>query len=248
MVGSAQDLGRVRVRYRSGTGRAVETTLDRVEVDEVAAGLPVREFRWVKGQRHYSGWYWSATTGGMLVYESLLERDRLLLADFASDVVAIAAQPFQLLGADGDRLRRHVPDIVLVHAGGGVTVVDVKPAHRLADPAVRAVFEWTDRLATVRGWAFEVWSGAEAALLANVRFLAGYRRPAVVERELAPAVLAAIVSQPTIGAVEQALRATAEPRRVRPVVLHLLWAGRLMADLKVPLNAATVLHVTGSQR
>jgi len=63
----------VAVRYRSGTGMEVESTLDRVVVDEVVGGLPVREFRWYKGRRHYSGWYWSSKTRRMVVYESRLE-------------------------------------------------------------------------------------------------------------------------------------------------------------------------------
>ena len=61
---------------------------------QLAAGRPWRVFRWRQGQAHYSGWYWSATTGGHVVYESRLELARLLLADFDPQVTAIAAQPF----------------------------------------------------------------------------------------------------------------------------------------------------------
>src|SRR5262245_54677729 len=71
----------VVVRYRGSDGGFVETSLDRLPVDEVLAGLPVREFRSYRGRRHYSGWYWSATTGGHVVYESRLELARILLAD-----------------------------------------------------------------------------------------------------------------------------------------------------------------------
>jgi hypothetical protein len=39
----------------------------------LAAGRPWRVFRWRQGQAHYSGWYWSATTGGHVVYEGRLE-------------------------------------------------------------------------------------------------------------------------------------------------------------------------------
>jgi hypothetical protein len=99
-VGYAREGGLVRVRYRSGAGDAVETTLDRVDVGEVVAGLPVGEFRWVKGQRHYSGWYWSSTTGGLVVYESRLELARVMLADFCPEVVGIAAQPMQRRRSD----------------------------------------------------------------------------------------------------------------------------------------------------
>ena len=116
--------GRVRVRYRRSDGQFADTTLDRVPVDDVMAGLPVREFRSYKGRQHYSGWYWSATLRRLVVYESRLELARIMLADFDPYVTGIAAQPFLLTGADGSRVRRHVPDLLLAGADGGVTVVD----------------------------------------------------------------------------------------------------------------------------
>src|SRR5579859_62894 len=147
----------VRVTYRAGDGGVVETTLDRVAVGDVAGGLPVREFRWYKGRRHYSGWYWSATDKRLVAYESRLELARIMLADFDPAVTAIAAQPFRLTGLDGLGVRRHVPDILLADAGGGVTVVDVKAAGKRADAGVRAVMAWTREVAALRGWGFEEW-------------------------------------------------------------------------------------------
>ncbi|OFE15184.1 hypothetical protein BA895_22785 [Humibacillus sp. DSM 29435] len=76
--------------------------------------------------RHYPGWWWSATTGDLVGHESLSERDRLMLADFDRDVVAIASQPFGITGDTGDSSRRHVPDYLLRLAAGAVVVVDVK--------------------------------------------------------------------------------------------------------------------------
>jgi len=229
----------VAVRYRRDDGDLVESTLDRVSIESMVAGVPVREFRWYKGRRFYSGWYWSSTTGGLVAYESRLELARILLADFAPDVTGLAAQPFQLVGRDAGRLRRHIPDLLLVHPGGGVTVVDVKPAGKLDDPEVRAVFDWTARLCSLRGWAFEAWSGADAQLLANVGFLAGYRRSAVIATGLADAVLAAAGDTSTIGAVERALAGSAPAALVRPVVCHLLWRGELMADMSRPIGCDT---------
>jgi hypothetical protein len=154
-------------------------------------------------------------------------------------VVAVAAQPFQLVGADGGRIRRRVPDVLLVDRDGGVTVVDVKAASRLADPCVQAQFSWTRRLTGLRGWGFEVWSGADRRLLDNVRFLAGYRRRCVIAADVVPAVLDAASGQPTIGSIEQALSDRHPWALVRPVVLHLLWVGRLEADLGRPLGVDT---------
>ena len=165
--------GRVRVRHRRADGEFAETTLDRVVPADVVAGLPVREFRWYKGRQHYSGWYWSATMSGHVVYESRLELARIMLADFDPAVAGLAAQPFQLAGPDGGRDRRHVPDLLLVGGDGAVTVVDVKAASRLRDTEVRAQFSWTRAVAAARGWGFEAWSGADRRLLDNVRFLAG---------------------------------------------------------------------------
>jgi hypothetical protein len=231
------------VRYRRADGQFAGTTLDRLKVDDVVAGLPVREFRSYKGRQHYSGWYWSATLARLVVYESRLELARIMLADFDPSVTGIAAQPFLLTGADGSRTRRHVPDLLLVSADGGVTVVDVKALSRMADPAVQAQFAWTRQVCAVQGWAFEAWSGADPGLLANVRFLAGYRREAFIAAGLIPAVLDAAAGQPSVGAIERALSPEHPPVLVRPVVLHLLWTGRLQADLTCPLSTDTPVRL-----
>jgi hypothetical protein len=74
-------------------------------VDDLVAGLTVREFRWYRRRRHYSGWYWSSTMSRLLAYESRLELARVVLADHDKDVAGIATQPFQLIGPAGGRIR-----------------------------------------------------------------------------------------------------------------------------------------------
>ncbi len=59
---------------------------------------PVRTFRWSRGERHFPGWYWAATTWRHVGFESWLERDRLLLMDFDPKVVGIGSQPFGCTG------------------------------------------------------------------------------------------------------------------------------------------------------
>ncbi|MEN8653815.1 TnsA-like heteromeric transposase endonuclease subunit [Streptomyces sp. 21So2-11] len=237
----------IEVRYRQADGGFAETTLDRLVVTEVAAGLPVREFRWYKGRRHYSGWYHSATGDRLVAYESRLELARILLADFARDVVGIAAQPFQVVGDDGGRRRRHVPDLLLVHADGLVTVVDVKAPHRIEDSKVVAQFTWMRGLCSLRGWAFEAWTGTNPAVMENVRFLAGYRRRQVIESRLLPEVLEAARVQATIGGIERALSHRHLVDVVRPALLHLMWSGALSADLSEPLSARTSVRLAGEE-
>jgi hypothetical protein len=176
------------------------------------------------------------------VYESRLELARILLADQDFNVVAIAAQPFLVEGFDGERTRRHVPDLLLGHADGAVTVVDVKAASRVDDPAVAAQFAWTRRLCDRRGFRFEVWSGTDPVVLENVRFLAGYRRSALIAQELVPPVLDAVSSSCTVSEVEWRLAGPGRWGRIRPVVLHLLWQSRLVADLSRPLGGDTIVR------
>jgi hypothetical protein len=175
-----------------------------------------------------------------VVYESRLELARIMLADFDARIVAIAAQPLQLVGADGDRVRRHVPDLLLVDAAGGVTVVDVKASGRRDDADVRALMGWTRRTVALRGWGFEEWYGAPPTLLANVSFLAGYRRSRVIDASLIPAVLDVASAGASIRGIESALR-PASALVVRPVVLHLLWRGVLQTDLDRPLDTTNVV-------
>jgi hypothetical protein len=119
------DVGGARLKdtachYLSGDGDEQSTTVRDVRLDAVVGGLPVRQIRSFAGQHHYPGLFWSVTTGKHVWYESLLERDRLLLADFNPDVVGIAAQPMWLVGKDTGVTRRHVPDLLLALSDGNL--------------------------------------------------------------------------------------------------------------------------------
>ena len=135
----------------------------------VLSAGPWRTVRSHRGQKHLPGMYWSATTGGHVVYESRLELARLLLADFDSEVVGIAAQPLLVRDAN----RRHVPDFLLRRADGSVLIVNVKPPDRMEDERVADALGWAGSVFAERGWGHEVWGGADAQLLANVRFPGG---------------------------------------------------------------------------
>lgn len=199
-------------------------------------------FRWRQGQAHYSGWYWCATTGGHVVYESRLELARLLLADFDSDVVAIAAQPFLLTAPAGGRLRRHVPDFLLIDSDGLVSVVNVKPSSRVHEAKVAAALDWAGNVFADRGWRHEVWSGADAVVLSNVRFLAGYRRADRVAADAVAEIDRAFTATVSIGEVERSLAGSFTVAVCRPALLHLVWRGVFRAALDEPLSSATVLE------
>jgi hypothetical protein len=175
-----------------------------------------------------------------VVYESRLELARLLLADFDPLVTAIAAQPFYLTASVNVQERNHVPDFLLVGGDGLVTVVNVKPADRLADPKVVGALGWAGAVFAERGWRHEIWSGVSGVLLSNVRHLAAYRDPARLDATVVSTVAATIDRPQRLVEIEHLW-----PHDIstgRGAALHLLWRGDIRADLSVPLSAETVLE------
>ena len=231
-------------RYVSSTGEAVITTLEQARSDLVASGRPVRRFPWHAGMRHYPGWWWSATIGDLVGYESLLERDRLLLADFDCAVMGIASQPFGISGRDGDTIRRHVPDYLLRMRDGSVVVVDVKPAELLEKPKVANVLAWTGRLLAERAWRYEVFTGCVPVRLTNLRLLAQGRHAKLSDDEGALSLLqVSAAGMPLSDASALAQRRSGLDRRwIRGALLALLWQQRLIVDLDRPLDGSTVIQ------
>lgn len=233
------------LRYYSVDGDEVETTWDQARADLVVQGLPIRIPPSYRGQGSYPGLFWAATNDRMLVYESLLELDRLWMADFDPTVTGISTQPFQVSGRDGATQRSHVPDVLLVHANRQVTLVDVKPAAFLEKPAVRAQFAWTRRLCQVKGWAYEVFTGGDATVLRNIRTLALGRRPERLPEGLVDQVRASLADgETTLGGALARKPLTCEEGSWRVAILACLWAGHSVADLRQPLSATTILHST----
>lgn len=88
-----RDLG-VQVMFRSNTRELMTADLADAWAERFESLPPVRVPRAFKGQRNFAGSWWLATTQTHVAFESWLERDHLMLLDFAPDVVAVAAQPF----------------------------------------------------------------------------------------------------------------------------------------------------------
>jgi hypothetical protein len=105
------DTRNAEASYISADGDAITMASGQIDPARVVRGQPVRDVKSRAGQRNYSGLFWCATTQTHLRYESLRERDRLLLADFDAAVPWVACQPFWLRGPDGSTFRQHVPDV-----------------------------------------------------------------------------------------------------------------------------------------
>ncbi len=228
----------------------VRTSADRVDAVPMAnarlrlfdSAIPWREFRWYKGQRHFSGTYWSATMGAPVGYESRLEHANLLVVDFDPQVRWILSQPFLLEGDDRGTTRRHIPDFLIAHVDESVCVIDVKPAEKLSLPKVRDSLGWSRRVIEAHGWEYRVLSEPDPTLLANVQFLAGYRRRfQFVDTEIAAAVELLRTPQTFNEAVRAVIPIAGGHRFARALVLHLLWSRQLKTDLGRQLSGMSLL-------
>jgi hypothetical protein len=208
--------------------------------------VPARPFLWSRGQGYFPGWWWLATTGCHVGYESWLERDHLMLLDFDPVVTAVSSQPFWLHWHDGRRGRRHAPDFFARLADGTAVVVDVRADDRIERRDAEA-FEVTARACEVAGWEFRRVGTVDPVLAANVRWLSRYRHARCAGMPgTADALRRAFASPAALlaGAAE-----AGDSLAVLPALFHLLWRRELTADLGAgPLGPSTAVRVAAAAR
>jgi hypothetical protein len=234
----------------SGPGFEVEYLLGdsgslRVGLEE-CAGVPLedaaafRGFRFAKGQRSFAGWWWLATTGRHVGYESFTERDHVMLLDFDPDVAGVASQPLCLRWRDdGGRSRRHVPDFFARLRDGRGVVIDVRPDDRIPERDAE-VFAVTARACGLAGWEFRRVGEADRLLVANVRWLSRYRHPRCADAAVAETLAGVFAEERMLFA---GVAAAGDRLRVLPVLFHLMWRGDLAADLASgPLGPSTMVR------
>jgi hypothetical protein len=168
-----------------------------------------------------------------LEYESLLERDWILLMDFDRAVERICEQPLRLRYRKDGRAASHVPDL-LVSRAGALELCDVKSAERVDDPEFQAQVRAMELACAEAGLGYQVLSEPDRQVLVNVRWLAGFReQPADPDGERARMMAELAVGRSTIC---ELLSAAREPALARPVLMHLLWAGEAVVGVTEPLG------------
>lgn len=86
--------------------------------------------------RGVRGHFPSRKMGEMIPWESLLERDAILLLEFSPDIIRYTAQPARIpFSLDGE-IKHCIPDFEAEFADGLITHIEVKPAKKLAKPEI----------------------------------------------------------------------------------------------------------------
>lgn len=240
------DPGLVEVEWvgedRRGLRKSALTAAARVAFESV---LPARRFSSYRGQRHFPGWYWAATTGSLVGFESWLERDRLMLLDHDRHVAGLASQPFRVTWQGATRRISHTPDYFARLVDGAGLVIDVRPAHRVK-PEDAEKFSATEAMCRAIGcWTYVLVHEPEPVLMANIRWLSGYRHPryrvgAVVDR------LREVFGRPRM--LVEGASAAGDPLVVLPTLFHLLWCGDLSTELTAPLDDGSLVSGAEASR
>lgn len=81
--------------------------------------------------RGYRGYFPSRKLGRMVAWESLLERDLILLLEYSPGVSFYQEQPSKIEYWDGSSFRTYFPDFYLTAKDGSSRIVEVKPESEL---------------------------------------------------------------------------------------------------------------------
>lgn len=230
---------RLELRYRDPDGA------DRTADAATAAGVafercpPARRIPHYAGSAHTPGQFWSATTGDLVAYESFLESKWMTMLDFDPAVVAFCGQPFEITGVDVGDVWRHTPDLFARLADGTGWVIDVKNPRHLDRADVVEQARRTAAVCQRIGWDYRLVGEPDPRRYTNIAWLAGFRRPLHAGSDLVPALLDLAAGGVTLAELLSFLRT---PELARPVVFHLLWHGRLVCDLDIPLHESTLIR------
>lgn len=219
-------------------GEEVRGCLSDLPRDVLRGCCPVRSPGVYQRQRHMPGQWFSTTAERFLEYESLLERDWMLLMDFDRRVEWICEQPLRLRYSKDGRPASHVPDL-LVWREGAPELCDVKSEERVEDPEFQDQVRAMELACAEAGLGYRVLSEPDRQSLANVRWLTGYRHePPDLDGEQ-ERILLRLSAGP--ASVAELLADAREPALARPVLMHLLWCGQAEIDLRSPIGDDSIV-------
>ncbi|WP_408283113.1 TnsA endonuclease N-terminal domain-containing protein [Paraburkholderia aspalathi] len=82
----------------------------------------------------FRGRFPSRKSGRSVAFESLIERDALLLFEFSRGVASCREQPYSIRYTFEGRSRKYTPDFELSLASGAVLLIEVKPEDKALAP------------------------------------------------------------------------------------------------------------------
>lgn len=211
--------------------------------------MPVRKIP--KNWLHVTGGFASRKNGRMVGFESLLEKEFMILLEFDDTVERFEEQPVSIpVPGRKRKAPSYVPD-VLAHykprVPGGKSrkpvLYEVKHTTDLEKNKLkyRPKFAAARQFAKDQGWEFRIITEKEirTPYLANLKFLREYRN-IEPERDTIRQVIQALVdcggSAEYDALLDKLAPTDAERLSIIPVIWHLVAARQIKADLKSPIS------------
>lgn len=217
--------------------------------------MPVRKIP--KNYLCVTGDFSSAKNGKSLGYESLLERDLMILLEFDDGIERFEEQPVKVpLAVNGRKRKPYIPDILIHYfpAASGETrrpvLGEVKETHDLKKNKKKYApkFDAASRYSEECGWEWRIFTEKDirTPYLDNLKFLREYHNA-----EPDTAVLQKIINQlqPVRNTVtvetllKKLCRTENDILLMAPAIWHLLAIKHISANLKKPLTMKTRLSL-----
>lgn len=228
-------------QFRPRRNRPQGAPLSRLRATDLVGVYPAREGANYKERLPTSGAYWSSTMSDLVFYESRLERETIMSADFDPDVVEIVSQPFRLRAVVDGKCRLHTPDYALLRSDGSIEVINCKPFAHLLKPKVVELHAWVGNILGQAGIVHRVASELPPERLANLVSIAHMRNPRWLEG-LPMDVVAAVCANPApIRDVLAALDGHVPAPVVLVCIRALLWHRVLETDLDRLLSRDSIV-------
>lgn len=192
--------------------------------------------------RGIRGYFPSRKMRCMVPWESLLERDAILLLEFSPGVQSYQAQPEIILYPHGDEIRRYFPDFE-ISTGSGINVqIEVKTSEQLAKPKMAEKYRTIATHYQSAGRQFRILTDLEIRrepLHTNLKMLMRHSRH--------DGELASSLSQAT-----KFLQKEARPLQAMGLEAEIIWRllahGHLRCDLAEPIAASTLISLPQGDR
>jgi hypothetical protein len=175
----------------------------------------------------------------MVAWESLLERDAIILFEFSPGVVAYQEQPSIEVYYEDTVPRRYFPDFALHLQDGSVAHVEVKPASKLRDAATKDRYSRIAQQYERQARQFRILTEEDIRAeprLSNLKLLAYHKREPQSHLQL-DVLLGSLRHEGS-----RTLENFAELLGGVEHVYHLLAAGLLTCDLTLPIQRDTTIH------
>lgn len=207
--------------------------------EELFLAQPIRQGNRYRQMRNYHGLYFFSQTNDHVWHESLLEASTLRWLDMHKEIVNIAAQPFELVFANG---AKHTPDYIAAHTDATQVVYDVKPARYIVTEEFQLQAAQTRAVCDAVGWGYEVFGELPKQVETNLNWVSAFKHRGYYPGDaVANRLLDALEHPKTVleAATALGMHTLAD---ARSVLYHLIWTGFASVDLTQRLNDSAVVE------